>query len=289
MRSQAFFAALVAVMALCVAPTIAAPTSRGVALAERGQLYARDTETTVCDVKIRLTANCAGRKNPVHLGKRRALLERAGSGSDSEHSSQGKQSSGSEYKQGSSQGASSDSENEFAKEETECDHAVELQLLKFSAENNGFCDAMKELAKLTGESMEKYLEELKKMINQQTNFYPIPKSWNQQKNAATMKFRTGGGTSQAPLLPHDLDKKIIWGYLKQYVNSQPVKAMATSLTPKLDTEMHKIVTDAEAAAKKKQPTKAKEATDAAAKFKPAVHSMATVWTQYTAYIDRLAA
>ena len=50
------------------------------------------------------------------LTQQRALLER----SDSEHSSQGKQSSGSEYKQGSSQGASSDSENEFAKEETEC-------------------------------------------------------------------------------------------------------------------------------------------------------------------------
>jgi len=282
MRSQAFFAALVAVIALCVAPTIAAPTSRGVALAERGQLYARATETTVCDVKIRLEADCAGRKNPVHLGKR-ALLER----SDSEHSSQGK--SGSDYKQGSSQGASSDSENEFAKEEPQCDHAVELQLLKFSAENNGFCDAMKELAVLTGVTMETYLKELKGMINQKTNFYPIPTSWNQQKNAATMKFRTGGGTSQAPLLPHDLDKKIIWAYLKQYVNSQPVTSMATSLTAKLDTEMHKVVTDAEAAAKTKQPAKAKEATDAAAKFKPAVHSMATVWTQYRAYIDRLAA
>jgi hypothetical protein len=291
MRSQAFFAALVAVMAMCVAPTIAAPTSRGVALAERGQLYARET-TTVCGVSIRLTANCAGRKNPVHLGKR-ALLER--SGSDSEHSSSHESqdskgnSQGSSFKPGSSQGASSDSENEFAKEETECDHAVELQLLKFSAESNGFCDAMKELAELTGVSLEKYLEDLKGMINQQTNFYPIPKSWNQQKNAATMKFRTGGGTSQAPLLPHDHDKQIIWGYLKQYVNSGPVKAMAPTLASKLDTEMHKIVTDAEAAAKKKQPAKAKEATDAAAKFKPAVHSMATVWTQYIAYIDRLAA
>jgi len=283
MRSQAFFAALVVVMAMCVAPTIAAPTSRGIALAERGQLYARET-TTVCGVSIRLTANCAGRKNPVHLGKR-ALLERSGS----ESGSSKEDSQSSSFKPGSSQGASSDSENEFAKEETECDHAVELQLLKFSAESNGFCDAMKELAELTGVSMEKYLEELKGMINQQTNFYPIPKSWNQQKNAATMKFRTGGGTSQAALLPHDHDKQIIWGYLKQYVNSGPVKAMAPTLASKLDTEMHKIVTDAEAAAKKKQPAKAKEATDAAAKFKSTVHNMATVWTQYIAYIDRLAA
>jgi len=281
MRSQAFFAALVAVMALCVAPTIAAPTSRGVALAERGQLYARE-ETTVCGVTIRLPADCTDRKNPVHIGKR-ALLER----SDSEHSSQGKPSSGSEYKPGSSQGgASSDAESEGA---VECDHAVELQLLKFSAESNGFCEAMEELAKLTGVTMETYLKDLKTMINQKTNLYPIPEKWNQQKNAATKKFRTGGGTSQAALLPHDLDNKIIWGYLKQYVNSQPVKAMATSLTPKLDTEMHKIVTDAEAAAKQKQPNKATEATTAAAKYKPAVHSMATVWTQYTAYIDRLAA
>jgi len=282
MRSQAFFAALVAVIALCVAPTIAAPTSRGVALAERGQLYARE-ETTVCGVTIRLPADCTDRKNPVHTGKR-ALLER----SDSEHSSQGKPSSGSEYKPGSSQGASSDAESEGA---VECDHAVELQLLKFSAESNGFCDAMKELVILTGVTMETYLKDLKEMINQKTNLYPIPETWNQQKNAATKKFRAGAhaGTSQADLLPHDLDKKIIWGNLKLYVNSQPVTLMATSLTAKLDTEMHKVVTEAEAAAKKKQPAKAKEATDAAAKFKPAVHSMATVWTQYRAYIDRLAA
>jgi len=267
MRSQAFFAALVAVMAMCVAPTIAAPTSRGVALAERGQLYARET-TTVCGVSIRLTANCAGRKNPVHLGKR-ALLER--SGSDSEHSSSHESqdskgnSQGSSFKPGSSQGASSDAESEGA---VECDHAVELQLLKFSAESNGFCDAMKELVILTGVTMETYLKDLKEMINQKTNLYPIPETWNQQKNAATKKFRAGAhaGTSQADLLPHDLDKKIIWGNLKLYVNSQPVTLMATSLTAKLDTEMHKVVTEAEAAAKKKQPAKAKEATDAAAKI-----------------------
>ncbi|KAE9393056.1 hypothetical protein BT96DRAFT_924252, partial [Gymnopus androsaceus JB14] len=222
---------------LCVAPTIAAPTSRGVALAERGQLYARSDDID------NLRPDCADRKNPVHIGK-----------------------------SGSSQGASSDSENENELR----GGAVEC------GQSNGLCEAMKELT---------YLKDLKEMINQKTNLYPIPETWNQQKNAATIEVQnwSNGGTSQAPLLPHDLDKKIIWAYLKQYVNSQPVTSMATSLTAKLDTEMHKVVTDAEAAAKTKQPAKAKEATDAAAKFKPAVHSMATVWTQYRAYIDRLAA
>jgi len=316
MHSQAFFSLLIAVITLCVAPSIAAPApsmGRDIALAERGGLYVRAlTVTGLCGYKIRpsqLRCPTSAAHTPISIKK----LTRRGSGSEadkskspssgfetnsSEQSSESgsddskksknskesqksdpkSQSSGSQFQPGSHK---STTESSGEDDEIECEHAVELQLLSDVGEKSGFCKAMEEFSKISGKPVGGHIEPIARVINSDINLYNIGAQVNAAKNGLTAGFRSNPNKFAKADINNAPKIKLVHEYL-----SKPFVAHnADNVAKNVDTAMAKAFDEAEKEAMAKDSAKAKTAAAAWTK-KP---SLTEFFTEYKQYIATAAA
>ncbi|KAJ3933511.1 MAG: hypothetical protein NXY57DRAFT_12426 [Lentinula lateritia] len=166
---------------------------------------------------------------------------------------------------------------------SECEHAVELQLLAFTFTKNGFCAALDDLVALSGMGKDAYLTDIKTAINQKTNLYNIPKDTNAAKNHITAKFKAGNGASDTATAPFDPENVIQWGRVKTYLDTSYVSSNAATLVKSIDTKVTALLQKAESDAKDCQAPQ-NTVNSAKAKFESKEGTMVSIWENYVKYV-----
>ncbi|KAJ6509657.1 hypothetical protein DFH09DRAFT_1100713 [Mycena vulgaris] len=178
----------------------------------------------------------------------------------------------------------------------QCDHVLELQVLKKTLESNGVCDALDAIiatpnSGLISDDKEAYMAAIKDAINSKNNLFLLDSKLNQVKRdevTASLKGKTPATSANS-----DLNEQYI--AVNDYLTDSSVTRPSTSMASKLDTLVQAIVKQAGDDALKNikgcgTTANQQQLTQARAKFKPpGVPSVTSSWKDVLDYVAKQAA
>ncbi|THU96253.1 hypothetical protein K435DRAFT_778622 [Dendrothele bispora CBS 962.96] len=192
------------------------------------------------------------------------------------------------------QSQSNPSDHEIPENE-QCEHTIELQLVKMAVEQAGLCQILDNLH-LDDDEKKAYIERLitDQLLYSPKNLYWVVESVNSEKNRLTARFIRGvkagnGDTSKVETIsddPSQPEKPGLWISVKNYVTSNKVAPNVDRLLGPLDQAIVGIAHDAASCA----GTQATAADKTAAQHwqVPQKWKIATLWPEYVKFIEEQA-